>query len=127
MRGPIIFLCEDGIGVFRDGAHAVSYAEAIDVRAGVYGEHGWDSDGRPITLEVRPPKPRLLMKIFGFPVTIMGGEEVTIRQLDAPPEPDVLFSVLLEFWLERDPSRAASLSSSSLEELVESIRPFSGR
>jgi hypothetical protein len=87
MRGPIIFLGEDGIDVFRDAAHAVSYAEAIDVVNGLYGDYGWDTDGRRI----------------------------------APPEPHVLLSVLLKFWIERDPVRAASLSSSSLEELIASV------
>ncbi len=124
MRGPIIFACPDGIGVYRDGAHAVLCAEAIDVWNGEYGEHGWDADGRRVALEAWLPTPS---KIFGLPwLRVISDGKVNIRVLDVPPEPDVLRSVLLEFWLEREPERAASLSSSSLEELVASMQHFIG-
>jgi hypothetical protein len=125
MRGPIIFVCVGGnIEVFRDGAHAVIATEAIDVVNGEYGEYGWDADGRPIALEARLPKPT---KLFGLPwVQVITDGKVNVRTLDAPPEPDVLRSILLNFWLEHDPARATSLSSSSLEELVASMRGFIG-
>ena len=123
MRGPIIFLCAGGnIEVFRDGAHAASVTEPVDVQNGEYGVYGWDAEGRPMTLEARLPSPRLLEKLFG-PVSA-GHGEVKVRELDAPAEPDVLRSILLKFWMERDPVRAATLSSSSLEDLVTSVRPF---
>jgi hypothetical protein len=123
MRGPIIFACPDGIEIFRDGVQAASYAEAIDVLNGEYGEHGWDADGRPIALEARLPTP--VTKVFGLPwLRVVADGEVNVRALDAPPEPDVLLSVLLSFWIEYDPARAASLSSSSLDELVASMQRF---
>ncbi len=124
MRGPLIFRGPGGdVDVFRDAPHATSYAEAIDVANGEYGEHGWDADGRLVALVVRLDEPGFLGRLF--PCFVPTGV-VEIRQLDEAPQPEVLRRILRELFVEHDIVDAESVKLMTLEELTTRSKRLAG-
>jgi hypothetical protein len=121
MRGPLIFRGPYGasdVEVFRDATHAISYAEAIDVLNGDYGDHGWDAEGRLIKLVAQQPEPPPPRGFIGRLFRVVPPGTVELRPLDAPPQPRALRRVLITYLVELEPSQAASLESMSLEDLL---------
>lgn len=121
MRGPLIFRGPYGasdVVVFRDAGHAISYAEAIDVVNGEYGDHGWDADGRLIKLVAEQPEPPPPRTFIGRLFRVITPGTVELRLLDEPPEPRALRRVLITYLVELKPGQSASLESMSLEDLL---------
>ena len=85
MNAPIfVGMDDEPLVIFRTASKVTVYAEAIDVENGVYGPV-FDWDGYRLELDIVRERRRGWFR---------GGDQVVMRELDDPPDPDGLAELL---------------------------------
>ncbi|MFV8754172.1 hypothetical protein ACNOYE_26815 [Nannocystaceae bacterium ST9] len=106
--------------LFETVGEAISYAEPPDVLSGEYGDLGWQADGKPVRLVVKPSEnqPSLIERLIGLQPTL----EVEIRELDAPAEPEILRKALIGRLLGLKPDLVGMAEAMALDDLIDLVR-----